>query len=356
MEGGGAERQLTYLAGALGRLGWTVHVAVTRRGPNWSRLEASGAAIHEVPLRSSHDWRAAGAMRRIVTEVRPDLIQVWLLQMEVLGGLAALSTRTPWVFSERSSAGAYPGSVKNHLRQGMAQLATAVVSNSAGGDEYWAARLRKGVRRFVIPNALPLDEIDATPAAAAGEMDMATGVPVVLFAGRFGPEKNLQTLLPALDLVRARQAIQVLCCGEGSLRQDVEGWAASARASGSRAVVTGYARNLWGFMKGASVLVSPSLFEGSPNVVLEAMACGVPLVVSDIPQHRELLDQSSALLVPPDSVEALAAAIADVLRAPADAAARAEVARERASRYSLSMVSRQYSDVYRQLLSLEAGR
>jgi glycosyltransferase involved in cell wall biosynthesis len=238
----------------------------------------------------------------------------------------------------------------------MAQLATAVVSNSAGGDAYWAARLRKGVRRFVIPNALPLDEIDATPAATAGEMGMATGVPVVLFAGRFGPEKNLQTLLPALDRVRARQPVQILCCGEGSLRPDVETWAASARAAGTRVVVTGYAHDLWAFMKGASMLVSPSLFEGSPNVVLEAMACGVPLVVSDIPQHRELLDESSALLVPPDAVEALAAAIGDVLRAPADAAARAQVARQRASRYSLSMVSRQYSDVYKQLLSIEAGR
>ena len=47
-------------------------------------------------------------------------------------------------------------------------------------------------------------------------------------------------------------------------------------------------------MKSAAALVSPAIFEGSPNVVLEGMACGVPLVVSDIPEHRELLEDSAA--------------------------------------------------------------
>ena len=355
MGGGGAERQLTYLARELGRLGWAVHIAVMRRGPNWDRLEASGAVIHELTLSSAYDWRALGALRRIVREVRPDLIQAWLLQMEVLGGLAALTSRTPWIFSERSSAKAYPPTVKNLLRRNMARFATAIVSNNAGGDGYWATRLRPNVPRYVIPNGIPLDEIDATPAMSHEELGVAADVPVVLFAGRFGPEKNIDVLLAAFDRVLARNAAQVLCCGDGELRGEVAAWAVAAQSAGRRVTVTGYAENLWGVMKQAAVLVSPSLFEGSPNVVLEAMACGVPLVVSDIPQHRELLDESAALFVPPHSSEALAAAIEAVLLDPEAAAGRARVARARASRYSLSTVAKQYDAVYRDLLAAKGS-
>lgn len=346
MGGGGAERQLTYLAAELGCLGWTVHVAVARRGPNWHRLEASGAAVHELPLRSAYDWRALSAVRRVVREVRPDIIQVWLFQMEVLGGVAALASRTPWIFTERASAQAYPPTAKNLLRRGMGRLATAVVSNSTSGDAYWRASV---ARRFIIPNGIPLAEIDAAPAATREAMQIDDCRPVVLFAGRFEPQKNIGTLLTAFDLLLSRHDVQVLCCGEGSLRGEADAWAA-ARGPDGHASVRGYVPNLWAVMKSAAVFVSPALFEGSPNVVLEAMACGVPLVVSDIPEHRELLGETSALFVRPQSATDLAEAIAAVLGDPISSRARAVVARDRAASYSLSAVAQRYDDVYRQIL------
>ena len=64
-----------------------------------------------------------------------------------------------------------------------------------------------------------------------------------------------------------------------------------------RVRLVGFVPDAWAWMKRASVLVSPSLFEGHPNVVLEAAACGCPLVVSDIPAHREFLDGENAVLV-----------------------------------------------------------
>jgi hypothetical protein len=82
-------------------------VAPVRRGPNWTRLEESGAIIHELPSAGAYDGRKLMRPRRIIEDVRPDLIQVWLLQMGVFGGLAPITTRTPWIFSGRASAAAY---------------------------------------------------------------------------------------------------------------------------------------------------------------------------------------------------------------------------------------------------------
>ena len=113
----------------------------------------------------------------------------------------------------------------------------------------------------------------------------------------------------------------------------------------------GHVGNLWGAMKGAAVVVSPALFEGSPNVVLEAMAAGVPLVVSDIPEHREILDDAAATIVPARSVEALAAAIVSVLDDPAGAQARVQVARNAVARYTAPAVARRYDEIYRELMS-----
>jgi glycosyltransferase involved in cell wall biosynthesis len=109
-------------------------------------------------------------------------------------------------------------------------------------------------------------------------------------------------------------------------------------------------------MKRANVTVSVSLFEGSPNVVLEAMAAGCPLVVSDIAAHRELLDEQSAILVDPRDPRQIADAIIKVLSDPEAAARRARAAYDRVQHYSLSATARQYADLYRELAAPSGRR
>jgi glycosyltransferase involved in cell wall biosynthesis len=354
MAGGGAERQLTYLARELAGFGWDVHVALVGRGPNWSRLQASGATIHEVASSGAYDARKVQRLRDIIGSVRPDLIQVWLLQMEVFGGMAALTTRTPWIFSERASAAMYGWTLKTAARTGVAQLASAVVSNSAAGDAYWQGRLVTRVPRYTIPNAIPLDEIAAATPATDEDAGIAHGEPMVLFAGRFEAQKNLPVLLEALRRVQTRRRVHAICCGDGHLRAWVEAWIAREMPA-ARIEIRGYTTELWSLMKRAAAFVLPSRFEGSPGVVLEAMACGTPLVVSDIPEHRELLDDTCALFADVESSVAFADAIEQVLDAPAAAAARAAAARGRLDRHAPATVARQYDELYRAMLAAEAA-
>jgi glycosyltransferase involved in cell wall biosynthesis len=354
MGGGGAERQLAYLSGELVRLGWDVHVALVRGGPNLPRLEQSGATIHRLEPRGNYDPGILWSLSRIIERLQPDLVQLWLLQMEIAGAIAARLRGVPWILSERCSEGAYPATFKHRLRQWMAAGATAVVSNSTGGRAYWEPRLDSRTGHYVIPNALPLDEIGAVAPVAADDSGIAAADAVVLFAGRLTEQKDPATVIRALTRVLERPAVTAVLAGEGPLR-DAMGALAQAQPAGNRIRFTGYVENLWAWMKRARVFVSPSLFEGHPNTVLEAAACGCPLVVSDIPAHREFLDEHSAVFVPPADPISVANAIAGVLDDPSAARERAVAARRVVAQWSPARVARQYERVYLDVLA-GAGR
>src|SRR5688572_23315489 len=306
---GGAERQLSYLAAALAAAGHEVHVASSRGGPNLARLEAAGVEWHRLGGACHRDPVIFFRLLRLMQRLRPDIVQTILTPMDIHGGAAALLTRTRWVLRESSSAPLYATGWRNRLRLSLGRMADAVVSNSAGGNAYW--RSASGAQaRSVIPNAVPFDEIARADAARVTGFGPAEKV--VLYAGRMDEGKNVESLIAALARVAGETPFVAVMCGDGPRRPHLE---RMARALGvaHRIVFKGYVDNLWDLMKRADVLVSLSRVEGCPNVVLEAMACGCPLVVSDIPPHREMLDEHSARFAGPDDAAKAAAEIKAVL-------------------------------------------
>ena len=270
--------------------------------------------------------------------------------MELLGGLGSLLNRVPWIVSERSSAAAYPRTLKNVLRTAIAARADAIVSNSAAGNEYWRARVTDDLPRFVVPNGLPMHQIAAAPVASDDEAGAEFGDLLVLWAGRLDAAKNAETLVRALALLHATSRVRAILCGDGPERANLE-TLIGVLGLADRVRIAGYVPNLWSLMKRASVLVSVSRFEGSPNVVLEAMAGGCPLIVSDIDAHRELLDEDSALFTGADDVALLASRIESAIADREGARRRAAAARSGVERYGARQVAADYLDIYRAVLS-----
>jgi glycosyltransferase involved in cell wall biosynthesis len=351
MDGGGAQLQLALLAKQQVLSGHQVHVGILDRGLAFSRLEESCATIHEIDCYGPYDPFALFALMKLAKRLQPDIVQTWLTRMDVLGGAVARACRRPWVLSERSSALYYRESLKNWVRRRVGKGANAIISNSAAGDSYWKTVVGGRVHRYIVPNGVPLDAIDRVSGTSA--TPQASG-PLVLFAGRFAEGKNVLSLIAALRVVVDRSDAVGLLCGEGPLKSDVES-AIRQHALTDRVKVTGYQQDIWKLMKRASIFVSVSLFEGHPNIVLEAMACGCPLVVSDIPAHREFLTESHAWIVNPHEPAEIADAICQALTQPAEAQRRAATARAKVQEYSVSAAARRYEDVYRAVLSRSTG-
>ena len=347
--GGGAERQLSYISAEMTKQGVDVHIVCNLRGPNADSIRESGVTIHELRGRGNHDPRLFSQLIGTIRKVKPDLIQTWLVQMDILGGLAAILTRTPFLMTERSVASAYDTGWKDDLRSWIGRRAAVIVANSEKGREYWSSR-NELKRLEVVPNGVPLEQIKQSPALPSEQTGIGPATEVILFAGRYSPEKNVMMLLEALrQVLSARPHAVALLFGEGPLERELVE-AVNRHGLGDRVKVKGYTPQLWSWMKRANVFVSVSLFEGSPNVVLEAAAQACPLVVSNVPGHRELLGEGSAFFVLPSCAADIAQGIIRALDDPGLARRKASAAYEIASGCSVESVTHAYLDLYRMAL------
>jgi glycosyltransferase involved in cell wall biosynthesis len=342
---GGTERQLVQLARALRKLKVEVLVATVFHGDLDDSLAAVGVETPRVTASHKYDPRVLSRLVRLIRRVRPDVVQTWLTQMDIIGGTAAALTRVPWILSERSSRSAYPPSLLHRTRRLVGSRARAIVANSEGGRHHWAELVDGRVPIYVIPNIVPQEEIDAATA-----LEEAEGADVILYVGRLSPEKNLATLLVGIARVMRRRDATAVFCGDGVLRSSLEALALELGIA-ERVRFLGGVNDVWSWMKSAAVVVSVSSFEGNPNAVLEAIAAGAPLVCSDIPAHREIVNEGCAWLVDGTSPESIAGGILAALGDVDEARARAARAQGQIEARSAAIVASQYERLYREISS-----
>ena len=348
LSGGGAERQFSYLATELAHMGHKVNVGYLSNGP--SRPELTGVTMHQLASINNYDPYLIWQLVRLIQRVKPDIVHTWILLMDILGGMAARLNGLPWIFREPNSSRAYSHTWKQRLRIWVGSGASAIVSNSRGGDEYWKFKLPYSCR-YVVPNGLPVHEIDKIVAALPPGLAKPES-PIVLYVGRLIAHKNLKVLLEVLACVRKQQKMVGILCGDGPQRSELE---AIRYKLGLDADVhfTGYlpAASVWALMKKASLFVSLSAYEGCPNTVMEAIACGRPVVLSDINAHREILDENSALFVDPSNFHQTVDTITRVLKNPANTNKRALIAKRKAQQWSIPKMARSYERVYMQIIA-----
>lgn len=157
-------------------------------------------------------------------------------------------------------------------------------------------------------------------------------VPVFVAAGRLTHQKDFPTLLRAFSLLRQTNDARLIIMGDGEDRPQLESMAAQLKLM-DHVALPGFIANPYSLMSRAAALVLSSRWEGLPTVLIEAMACGCPVVATDCPSGpHEILDGGRfGKLVTTGDVDALCKAMQEVVHSPPPAAAL----RERARQYSV---------------------
>jgi glycosyltransferase involved in cell wall biosynthesis len=348
LDGGGAERYVVDLAVALRRRGWPVHVACSAGGVRAGVLADAGVPV-SVLLDELVKRRVSGrygrALRRLVAELRPAVVHAHLFASAAAAVHAVRDLAVPLVVTEHTEA---------PWRDRRARAVSGVIYRQADHVVAVSSAIRDllvtdyGVAPERVEVLLPTTA--APPTAARPRR--ASGSPVVGLVGRLVAEKGVDVFLRAAALVSAVvPQVRFLVVGDGPLRPDLEHRAAVMGVSGT-VTFTGYRSDATDLLAGLDVLAVPSRSDGSPLVVSEALAAGVPVVASGVGGLPDLVeDGGTGLLVRPGEAEDLARALVSLLLDP-EAARRMgargrSVAGTRSHERLVDRMTQLYADVAR---------
>ncbi|MFZ0131803.1 MAG: glycosyltransferase [Desulfobacterales bacterium] len=348
---GGVERMLLNLAEGLLGCGCRVDLLMIKSSS--LHLETVPPGLNIVKLRANHTWGSLPELAGYLRRTRPDAFlsaknranQVAILARRLARSPARLAVR---MGTHTSTAIAGRGKFKKALWHLPIRLlyrqADDIVAVSEGvkKDLLHITGLPPA-RITVIANPVVANriyELAAAPTPHPWFKD--TQVPVILGAGRLTRQKDFPTLVRAFARVRVARACRLIILGDGNGRQELM---SLARQLGVDRWIDlpGFSPNPYAYLRRAALFALSSLWEGSPNVLTEALALGTPVVATDCPSGpREILkDGLIGRLVPVGDAEALAAAILDTLCAPPDEALLKGATRD----YTVEYSSRRYLEL-----------
>ena len=312
---GGAERMFVELVTRLDRRRWEPRVyCLSGAGVLVEKLTASGISVTCFNAKSLRNlgviWRLAAELKQF----QPAMLQSFLFHANFVGRLAAWWAGVPIVV-----CGIRVAERRSRIPLWLDRLTQAFVDHNVCVSQAVAEfSIRdSGLRPAkvsVIPNAVDFSFFANAEAVPRKDLGLSDSAPLTLFVGRLDPQKAPLVLLEAFARLLDRHPDwQLLFVGEGVLRSSMTEWIANHGLERSIRIV-GWRPNVPQILKAADVLVLPSLWEGMPNIVLEAMASGLPVVVSRVEGTDELIrDRESGLLVAPGSVAELELGIEAVL-------------------------------------------
>jgi glycosyltransferase involved in cell wall biosynthesis len=341
---GGAELMLARLVrGLQGRGVRNLVVSMTAPGPVAARIESAGVRV--VSLGLQRGAIAPGAivrLRRLLAVERPDIVQTWMYHADLLGTLASLPRRAfGLVWNVRAS--------NVHMRR---------YSRLSGLVRSACSRL-SGIPDAVVANGVDIEEFAPDPEAGRSfrrELGIPEGALVIGLVARRDPMKGHEVFLEAAArLLEAVPSLYVVLAGEGVTERDepFRSWIGNVGRERARRVrLLGRRDDVRRIYCALDVACSSSLFgEGFPNAVAEAMACGVPVVATDVGDTARVVGGNTQLLVRPRDASAILVRCLTLLKDASQRRQLGDAARCQVRRhFSMDEIVGQYHDFYIDLL------
>lgn len=366
---GGAEKILSAIAKHLHQEGVSVAVcSLKHKGPYGEQLESLGIPVYSLDMANDSGFHGVlsylFSLPRLISKIRsfrPQIIHAFLFRANLLARIAANLCRVSInISSIRIIENDRP--FYFFLDRLTSSLVTQYLAVSERVKEVTCKRSHIDAEKVrVIRNGIDLSIFTSSGRAEDhGNSVLQFGIgPHSLVCGtvaRLHHQKGIRHLIDAFALLRCEfPDLKLLVVGDGPERVNLANQAAALGVS-QNVIFAGERNPPVHCLRLMNVFVLPSLYEGFPNAVLEAMAALVPVVASDVGGVGELVrHEQNGLLVPPGSPSRLADAIRSLLLNPEKARVMATLAYDRIRReFSLDGMLQEYDDFYEELLSKES--
>jgi glycosyltransferase involved in cell wall biosynthesis len=327
LEGGGAERVMAILANGIASRGYSVDlVLVSATGPYRALVDDK---VRIVELGSGSISRSIGPLTRYLRVHRPRSLLAALSHANVVAIIAhrLAHSAARLVVSERLSLAAarrYHRSAKDRIIRVLMRLTYRRADRVVVVAKAMIAELgtQLGLPRenlTCIYNPVVTDALIQAAERPCPHPWMAETytIPVILGCGRLSGQKDFRTLIDAFGILRRHRSLRLVILGEGDDRAALEEQA-QATGFGQDIDLPGFADNPFAFMRATSIFVLSSIYEGMPGALIQAMACGSPVVSTRCPTGPDeiLEDGAWGTLVPMQDPVRLAAAIEHGLASP----------------------------------------
>lgn len=247
-------------------------------------------------------------VRNTIKSCQPDIVISFLSKPNVITLISSIFTKIPIVVSERNNPKKSPTSQYwRILRLFTYPLAQCIIVQTKQIKGFFPGFLRKLIR--VIPNPV------ITPDEEKNGNCLKFIRPAIVAAGRLHPQKGFDILIRAFAKIKKNfPGWSLVIMGEGDMRQELESLCNSLEVNRS-VFMPGVVNNPYSIFKKADLFVLSSRYEGFPNALCEAMACGLPVIAADCQTGPSdiIKHDINGILVPEDNIDALAAAMKQLI-------------------------------------------
>jgi glycosyltransferase involved in cell wall biosynthesis len=326
-------------------------ISLRRKDLSEDTLEQFGIDVTYL-ARHRFDPATFPALLKVLRAKRADVLHMHGYGATTFGRLCAWRMGVPSILHEHANHTDTPWfqKVADRLLAPHTDLAIAVSESTA--EFTTRARLMPKEKTKVVYLGAPLDEF-ARPrtaddiAAARRSLGIAPGELAIGTITRLMPSKGNQFLVEAIPALVARHpTLRAFVIGEGELRADLEAQA-SALGLGDRLVFAGFQRDVAAVLSALDIVVFPSLWEGTPLTVFEALAMGKPIVATDADGLLDVLtNERDALVVPRRDASRLSAAVTRLIEDPDLAARLGAGARRTGATYDIGAFVRKMERLY----------